>query len=718
MFERLGRAVYRRRKVVLWASLVGVLIAAVWGFGVFRSLQVGGFDDPNSESIRAEERAAAALGRDEADLVIVYSSGDRTVDDPRFRSAVESTLAALPDREVTSQATFWSTGADRFVSADRHSTYAVLQVEGGNEEDRLDSYEEIKDSLDAPGLRTEVGGAVASQAATSEQILSDLGRAEGIAMPLVLILLVVVFGGIVAASLPLIIGIVGILGAFASLRLLTLVTDVSVFAPNVVTVLGLGLAVDYGLFMVSRFREELRRTSSTEDALARTMATAGRTVAVSGVIVAVSLASLMLFPQFFLRTMGFGGVAAVAVDMIAALTILPALLAVLGPKVNKWSVRRPRVPAAERSGGFWDRLATNVMRRPVAYVVVIVAALLALGTPFLRIDWGGVDPRVLPNGTPEREAFETFNEQFPGNADRPIQAVVTLPGSAGGSALPDYVERLESVPGVTGSRVTTEGEVSRVDLTYDARPMSGQARDIVEQVRDVAPPGGGEVLVGGDSAELVDQLDGMGRTLPWMALTAGLAMFVLLFFAFGSLLLPIKAILMNALSLTATFGALVWIFQDGNLSGVLGFTPTGWIEPSMPILLLAIVFGLSMDYEVFLLSRIREQYDLTGDNTRAVATGLQRTGGIITSAALLLLIVIGAFATSGVTFIKLIGVGMAIAVVVDATVVRALLVPATMRLLGRANWWAPGPLRRLYSRYGIREGERPAEEEELVGARG
>jgi RND superfamily putative drug exporter len=471
----------------------------------------------------------------------------------------------------------------------------------------------------------------------------------------------------------------------------------------------------------------------------------------------------MLFPETFLRSMGYGGVATVLVDMLAALTVLPALLAVLGPKVNALRIRRlpaatpgaggPRSATAGTAAmpdatagtvgwpdataglparaagaggpggspprtntvappdqyGAWYRLARAVMRRPVAYVVVIVVALLALGSPFLHVSWGGTDATVLPASAAPRVVTEALNRDFPGHPTAPIEAVVRFPGPvvgspARGAALASYSSRLGRVPGVIGAQVTgVRGDVARVDLRYGAGPYSAQARAIAEQVREVAPPAGAKAYIGGQTAQLVDELSNLGQTLPWMALVVAMATFVLLFLAFGSLVLPVKAIAMSVLSLSAMYGVVVWIFQEGHLSGLLQFTPNGTIDPSMPILMFAIMFGLSMDYEVFLLSRIREQYDLTGDNTASVASGLQRTGGIITSLALLLVIVVGAFSASGIIFIKLMGVGLIVALIIDATVVRVLLVPATMRLLGRANWWLPRPLRRVYARYGIRE---------------
>ncbi len=738
MFEALGRVTYRRRRWVVAVAVGFLVFAGVWGTQVFGALQGGGFEDPDAESSRAAEVAVRELGREGTDVVVLYSSDELTVDDPAFADAVTGTLTALPDDLVDRVTTFYDTGAEAFVSEDRSSTFAVLTLAGDGDA-RADALDAIAADLDAPGLTTQVGGPLAIDRDINERVSSDIARAETISMPILLVLLVVIFGSVAAASLPLAIGVTAILGAFTALRALTYATEVSIFAVNLVTILGLGLAIDYGLFMVSRFREEIRRRSSVEDAVAATMATAGRTVAVSGVTVAVSLAGLLIFPQVFLRSMGFGGVAAVLIAMGAALTLLPALLGMLGPKVDALSVRplfrrlfRRPPPAAATSDaqGAWYRIAQAVMRRPIVITVATVAVLLALAAPFLRAQFGGIDERVLPAGTESRVVTETIDAAFPSDVDTPITAVVSLPDAAdspaGGQALQAYVTDVAALPGVDGVEVTgASGNTARVAVAYEGDPIGGEAQDLVADVRAVPAPDGGEVLVGGQTATLVDLLDSLGDLLPWMALMVVAATFVLLFLAFGSVVLPVKALVMNVLSLGASFGALVWIFQDGNLSGFLGFTPTGTVEATQPILVLAIIFGLSMDYEVFLMSRIREQYDLTGDNTTAVATGLQRTGGIITSAALLLIVVIGAFSLSGITFIKMIGVAMIIAIVVDATVVRLLLVPATMRLLGRANWWAPGPLGRLYARYGIKESDgdgaptpsTPAAEPVLSGSR-
>ena len=724
MFEAWGRRLYRARRLTLVIALLFAAAAGVWGTGVFGKLDSGNtFTPPNSQSSAESALAASLFGRNSADVVVLFHSAARTVADPAYRQAVTGYLARIPANEVTKSATYWTSGQQDLVSADRHSTYAVLQLTGSTDQARETTFNAIKAEFTAgapdAGITAQVGGYTATEVAINDAVSANIARAESISFPVLLILLVIIFGSVVSAIAPLLLGGLAILGSLTVLRLLTLATTVSVYSVNITTILGLGLGIDYGLFIVTRFREELRRqallapggttplgNAEVERAVARTMATAGRTVLVSGVTVALALSSLMLFQPVFLRSMGYGGVATVAVDVIAALTVLPALLAVLGRRVNALAVRKSvRVGAVrnEAEGG-WYRLARAVMRRPVAFISVIVIVLLALGAPFLRVSWGSTDASSLPATSAARQVQEALTNEFPANSTNPIEAVVT--GVTSPAQLAAYTAKIDAVPGVTGVQVTARhGSSVRLDAGYVPPSYSPQARQIVTSIRALVPPAHASVLVGGTTAMLVDELSSLGATLPWMALLTAVATFVLLFLAFGSVVLPIKAIVMNILSLSATFGVIVWVFQWGHLSGPLGFTATGTIDPTMPILLLAIVFGLSMDYEVFLLSRIRERYDETGDNTVAVAAGVQRTGGLITSLALLLVVVVALFSASSITFLKLLGVGMIVALVVDAAVVRILLVPATMRLLGRANWWSPGPLRRFYARYGISESE-------------
>lgn len=701
MFDSLGRVVHQRRRWFIAGTLIFIAIASVWGTTVFGALKNGGFDDPKSGSSQAAKIISDRIGPAGDELVVLYRSRTVTVDDPGFRAAVTGTLTRLPKTDVPHATTYWDTRSPAFVSRDRHATYVAVRLAGGDQDARLKTYARVRDHLAAPGLTTQRGGTIAVSDDLNRKVASGLARAEMISTPILLVLLVIIFGSLVSAMLPLAIGGVAILGAFTALRVLTLATDVSTFAINIVTMLGLGLAIDYALFIVTRYREELRQAGSEREALARTMATAGRTVAFSGVTVAIALGGLLFFPQMFLRSMGLGGMAVVLVDMVAALTVLPALLALLGRRVDAFRVGPARTgERAREDRGLWFRLGHSVMRRPVAYAVGSVVVLLALGAPFLGIRFGSIDVRSLPPGAEARSVSSALDHDFTHGSLSPIDIALT-----GGVSQPDrdaYVGRLRALPGVSSVNLAGTGrDAAHIEVRTPADPQSDGARDLVKRIRALPAPG--RAYVGGQAAALTDLLSSLGRVLPWTALFVGVVMFGLLFAALGSIVLPLKALAMNVLSLSAAFGVMVWGFQDGHLAGLLGFTSTGTVEASQPLLILAMAFGLSMDYELFLLSRIREEWDRTGDNTEAVATGLQRTGAIITNAALLLAIVIGAFTTSDIMFIKLIGVGLCAAVVVDATVVRALLVPATIRLLGRANWWLPRSLRGLHARVAVSE---------------
>lgn len=730
MFDWWGRAVVRLRWAVLAAAVGLILVGVTWGFGVFGSLTGGGFDDPASESSRAHQRIAAELGEQHFDVLVLYSSDSATVDQPVFRDAVTTTLARVRERPEVAYVTSWyETPSPALVSHDRHATYAMIRLRATDEDSRSAAYQKLRPALDAPGLRTEAGGTIPFMQAANEQTRRDVTRAEALSMPVLLVLLLFIFRGLVAAGMPLLIGTLAILGGFVAVRLLNLVTDVSIFAINVITLIGLGMAIDYSLFVVSRFREELVAGHDTPAAIARTMVTAGRTVLVSGLTIAIALASLLIFPQTFLSSLGLGGMVAVLIAMLAALTVLPALLVVLGPRINAlrvprfWGRRRASAagtpaPAASgpetgsltvaggplpepRNGGAWARLARSVMRRPLRYLFAVAALLLVLAAPVLRMDFGGFDERVLPADTEARRVAERIAADFPGGSVGPIAVLVS---GAPAEAVKPFADRVAALPGVTGVQVSaSQGDSTLLSVSYPGEPTGDPAKDAVRAIRDLPPPPGAEVLVGGRTAADIDLVDSLASRLPWMALIMASATLILLFLAFGSVVLPIKAVLMNLISIGASFGVVVWVFQDGHLADWLEFTPTGFIEPSNPILMLAVLFGLATDYEVFLLSRVREEWDASGDNTASVAAGLQHTGRIITAAALLLIIVVAGFAAGGITFIKLIGVGMIVAIVVDATLVRALLVPATMRLLGRWNWWAPAPLARIHRRFGIRE---------------
>ncbi|GAA2369523.1 membrane protein [Catellatospora methionotrophica] len=701
MFAWWGRAVYRWRWLVLGIAAGVLVIGASWGGGVFGDLISGGFDDPASASSRAHREITAQLGRQDVDVLALYSSDSLTQDQPAFRDAVTAVATELSGRPEVSSVVGAHTPnlPGRFTSSDGHATYLAIQLRDGDENSKLDDLAALRDDLAADGLHTEIGGLIPFLDDANTRINDDITKAELISLPILLVLLVFIFRGLVAAVTPLFVGVLAVLGAFIAVRLIAQVTDVSVFAVNIITMLGLGMAIDYALFVVSRFREELAAGHGPAEAVARTLSTAGRTVLVSGLTVALALASLLIFPMDFLKSMAWGGMAAVLVAMLAALTALPALLAVLGPKVNALRVPQPLLFRARPAGeGGWARIARSVMNRPVLYALGVTAVLVLVATPFLRAQFGGFDERVLPAGTESRTVTERIAAEFPGGSAAPISVLVLGPGAD------TMLARIQAVDNVPSAMIAAQkGDATLITASYPGEPADASARDVVQAIRDLPVPDGAQVLVGGRTAADLDQLDSIGGRLPWMLGMVALSTFLLLFLAFGSIVLPLKAIVMNVVSIGASFGVVVWIFQDGHLSEWLGFTVTGFLEPGNMVLMLAVLFGLATDYEVFLLSRVREEWDATGDNTQAVASGLQRTGGIITAAALLLMVVLGGFATGGTTTIKVLGVGMVVAVAIDAALVRAVLVPATMRLLGRWNWWAPGPLRLVYRRYGLKE---------------
>ncbi|MEV6382417.1 MMPL family transporter [Streptomyces sp. NPDC051773] len=714
MFERLGRLLHRRRKPLLILTMLFAVLSGAYGAGVFGSLTPLGFQDPGSDSVRAAQLAEKAFSQRTPDAVIVYRDDDRTVDDPSFRQAVVRQLESLPESEVTGYLDFWTTRMPAQVSHDRHATYVALNLHGDSEKAKEDAYKTIKDKIPAPGLETLQGGTVPTGYQAGQKIEHDLRAAEMFSAPVLFVLLLLVFGGLAAAFLPLVVGVLSIAGSMAVLRLISNITDVSVFAMSLVTILGLAVAIDYGLLIVSRYREELERGHTGEEALARTLATAGRTVVISGVTVAVALAGLTLFPSTFLKSMSYGGVAAVLLSVLFSLVALPAVLAVLGPKVNALPLRRRKtVRPASAGEGSWYRFGHGLMRRRGFVVVGAVGLLLVLALPFSRIEFGSINAQQLPSGSEGRQVFTTMEQDFDSDAVKSIDSLLVLKSDGTskeqGAALRAYAERLGATEGATSARITgVEGDTARVSVSFDGEAVSTHARDLVKRLKDVPEPPGARAYFGGESAVYSDTLDALGETLPWMLLYIAVMTYILLFLAFGSVLLPLKAIAMNLLSLSATFGMLVWVFQDGHLHHLLGFDPTGNIEPNMPIMLFALIFGLSMDYEVFLVSRMREQYDHLGDSTEAVATGLGSIGRLVVSAAVLMCVPLAAIGTSGVLTIKLFGVGMVFAVLTDVLTVRILLGTAVMRLLGRAAWWAPGPLARFYDRFGIKETDAPA----------
>lgn len=739
MFRALGHLSVRRRKAVLLLTVAFLVLAAVLGGGVFDRLKTGGFTDPGAESTEAARLLDERFGAGEPDLVLLVEADGGDVDAPAAAAAGQALADEVAAEEGVEQVvSYWGLGSPPPLRSDDGAAALVLvQLEGsgGGEAGEVVSHLSEAYSGSADGLTVSVGGIEEVFREVGETIEGDLARAESIAVPVTLLLLIVVFGGLVAALLPVALGIAAILGTFFVLFLLTQQTDVSVYSITLTTAMGLGLAIDYSLFVVSRFREELARGRSVEHAVVRTVETAGRTVAFSALTVAISLAALLIFPLYFLRSFAYAGIGVVLLAAVATVVSLPALLAVLGHRVDSLQIFRRSPQAVGR--GRWHRLALWVMRHPVAVGLVGVAILLLLGAPFLHARFGVPDQRVLPEDAPSRVTTEQIEERFSSD-DAQAFGVVAPDLEAGEVAeVEAYAAALSELEGVgrvdaatgfyaDGELVLPPGELTErfvgepgdgtwFNVVPTVEPISEEGEALVEDARALDAPG--EVLVAGASARFVDSSNTIFGLVPWAGLLIGVATFVLLFLMFGSLVVPAKAIVLNLLSLTATFGAMVWIFQDGNGSGLLGFTATGYLDTTTPILMFCIAFGLSMDYEVFLLSRIKEEYDRTGDNTASVASGLERTGRIVTAAALLLSVTFVAFSTSDVSFIKLFGIGLALAVLMDATLVRALLVPAFMRLAGDANWWAPAWLKRVHARVGLHEHE-PEEPEDEPSASG
>jgi putative drug exporter of the RND superfamily len=725
LFTHLGRFTVRRRRLVLALTIVFVVVAGTLGAGAFAKLQGGGFDDPGAESTTAHDLLATQFGAGDPNLVLLVRADSGSVDDDASAAAGRDLTARLVATEGVEQVvSYWTLeqGAP-LRSRDGARAMIIARITGGDT-DVEDRYLEIQDTFhgDQGAVAVSLGGQTAVFADISEQIGGDLATAEAISVPITLVLLVVVFGGLVAAGLPLLVALLSVAGTLLSLFLVGSVTDVSIYSINLTTALGLGLAIDYSLFIVSRYREELGAGLSPRDAVVRTVETAGKTVAFSAFVVAASLVALLVFPLYFLRSFAYSGISVVLIAAVGAVVSLPALLAVLGTRVNTLSLRRRR--ARTDGNGFWHRLAQGVMRRPVPVAVGTIAILLALGAPFLRVNFGLPTATSLPSSAESRRVSEQLAAGFETNSAESFAIVAPTVDTADTAAIAAYATAVSALNGV--ARVdTVTGSYAGGAAVAVATPASGRfasgstgvyltvtpsieqrsqaGERLVEDIRRLDP--GFDTGVQGSAAQLLDTKAAIAASLPLALTIIAVITFVLLFLVFGSVLVPLKAIVLNLLSLTATFGAMVWIFQDGHGAGLLGFTSDGALDVSIPILMFCIAFGLSMDYEVFLLSRIKEEYDRTGDNTHSVAMGLERTGRIVTAAAALLAVTFLAFATSGIAFIKMFGLGLALAVVMDATIIRGLLVPAFMRLAGKANWWAPAPLKRLHQRIGFHEGE-------------
>lgn len=714
MFAGIGKFAAGRRWWVVAGTVVFVLLGGFWGAGSFSAFSGGaGFDDPNSESARANQILSGELDRFATDVVVMFTHPELTVDDPAYEAAVAEAAARVPATSATWLDTYWSTGSPDFVSADRRSTYIGMQMPSDREDENVVTFREtIEDRLEIDGFEVRYGGLVPVNAQVNALTSQDLLRAELVSIPILLVLLVVIFRSLVAAAIPLVLGIVVAVGSLAVLRVLGMVYPISTFSINVVTLLGLGLAIDYGLIVVNRFREELAAGHPVDAAVERTMGAAGRTVAFSGLAIAVTLIGLALVPSRFLVSMGFAIVSVVLFAVVAVLLLLPAMLRFAGHRIN--SLRIP-LPGAGRDAehvppqeGRWYRTAKAIMRRPVAVTVGLSIAMLALGAPMLGAQWGRPSDWVLPAGVDSRVVDDMLAADFPRDPTNTVTAVVRMPGPADApdalAALDDFAFRLDQVPGVDGAAVgQVRGDLARLTLGYAMDPQSREAAAMVEGVRAEPAPPGATALFTNYPVSLADMLSMLREGLPVLAAYIAVVSTLVLFLAFGSVLIPLQSLLLNVLSLSAAFGTIALVFQYGWLSDLLGFVPEGFMDANMPMLILVIAFGLAMDYQVFTLSRIREQWEATGDAEESVAVGVQRSGRIISGAALLFVVVVGGFILSDITFMMMIGVGLVIAVVVDATIVRGLLVPATMKLMGDRAWWAPAPLARWWQRYGLPE---------------
>jgi RND superfamily putative drug exporter len=735
VLERLSKVLVRRRRLVWVGAVVFVVVAGAMGGGVADRLSTGGFTDPGAESTEARELLRQEFGQQDPNLVVVLTAKDGTVTDADNAAAGSAYTRKLAGESYISFAgSFWTLGgAPPLKSNDGTQALLLARIKGtDNEVDaRVEAITE-----EFGGDQGRFTASLTGQGPVFHEVGStiekDLARAEMIAFAITIVLLVLVFGGLVAASLPLAIGIISILGTFLSLRIISGFTEVSIYALNMTTVMGLGLAIDYSLFVLSRFREELGDGDDVPRALTRTMKTAGRTVVFSALTVAVSLSALLIFPLAFLKSFAYAGIAVVAVACIGSVVVLPAMLAGIGKRVDALSfrklLRRPEKPRTEEDG-FWHRLAVAVMRRPWPFGIAVIALLLALGAPFVNLKLGTPDDRVLPPSASTRVASDAIRANFSSQEAFAVQVVAANIGDPAdhNAEINTYATDLSKVAGVarvdaaTGSYqkgqlvlgpslISARFAPPRADGTWlsvvpAVEPVSLRGEKLVKDIRSVESPF--PVKIGGASAELVDAKDSLFRLLPVAAGLIAIVSFVALFMMFGGLLVPLKAVILNLLSLSATFGAMVYIFQEGHLKGLVGdFTATGTLVATTPVLMFCIAFGLSMDYEVFLLSRIKEEHDISHDNQRSVAIGLEKTGRIVTAAAALLAVVFLATVSSEVSFIKLFGLGLAMAVIMDATLIRGILVPAFMRLAGEANWWAPKPLHTFYERFGFSEGGR------------
>jgi RND superfamily putative drug exporter len=705
----------RRPWRVIAVAIAFLAVAVMVGGPLTGNLSSAGFEDPSAEFVAARDTIRHASGVNPNPGVVALVSPGSDVRAGDGRQAVETAAATIrEDPDVGRVVTAFDGGGPAMISTDGTQSYIAVFMKPISDDAAGDAAKRIRESLESQPVK--VGGADAVGDEVGTIIGKDLATAEMFAFPIIFLLSLWVFRGLVAALLPSLMGGVVIFGSFLAIGLVNEGMTLSVYALNLAIGLSLGLAIDYSLLIISRYREELARRGPGRDALAATLRTAGKSVLFSAVTVAAALAGLMVFPQRFLFSMGIAGVMVALIAAAIALVVLPAVLALLGTRINSLAPKswRHRSEHADEqlTSGFWYRLSNAVMRRPGPVAAVTAIALIVVALPALGITFTSVDAGVLPTSATARQVSDSLTADFPEDRSQPVYIAVDAPDSPQAkAALADYAQRLGDLPNVAG--VTPPAVVGsdtwRIDVYGDQNGLSDPAQQLVRDVR--ATPAPFPADVGGLAASFVDQKASLGAHLPYAVLLIAAVTIIALFIMTGSVILPVKAVIMNLLTLGSTLGILVWVFQDGRLEGLLGYDSVGALDLTQPILLGAMAFGLSTDYAVFLLSRIKEAHDSGMDTRESVAVGLQRTGRIVTAAALLFAVAIGAFATSEITLIKELGVGTALAVLIDATIIRALLVPSLMALFGDWNWWAPRPLRRLHRRIGFSEsdGEREGE---------
>jgi len=769
MFHRWGAFVYRFRRPVAIIAVVVAIASTTLASQASSVLSAGGWLDVNSESAGVSARLDTEFGAGKSSIIALFRSDTPGADakSPAFQGAIATAtagLGAVP--EVTGVIGYAQTGDARFISTAGDATYVVVEL-NVTDEASVEVVDAVRAGIQPPaGYTAELTGYGPITKDSAAQSEKDLQKAELVSLPVVAIVLLLVFASLMAAGMPLLVAGLAIPSSLALVYIVAQQVEMSIFVLNIATMLGLALAIDYSLFIVSRFREELRRGRTVAEAVQRAVATAGKAVAFSGLAVAVGLSGLLLFTAPAIRSIGIAGALVVLSSVVFALTFLPAVLGMLGHRVNSWTLRglrhriRPVADGVEVARATrWERVARGVMRRPIAVLVPTLLFLLLLGSPFLRLEQGVPGAEIYPPGVESRDAYVALQTEFAPGETTPIVILADVTGSATSldniRALDVYAGRVDGLEGIdrvegpftirdpaTGALLPPEqvaalyalpvgqrpagldqllaryvrGSTVRLDAISPLPPSRPAATAMIPQIRAIDPSAGITTTVGGGAAIGYDFLASQAERAPYAVGMTLLASGAIIFLLFGSVVLPLKAVIMTLLSIMASFGAMVWIFQEGNLSGLLDFTPLGYTIAGNPIIMFSIIFGLSMDYEVLLLSRIQEAYRRTGDNTASVAEGLARTAGVITGAALIMVSVFAAFALAEVITIKSIGVGMAIAVLVDATIIRVLLVPATMRLMGKWNWWAPGILGRFVDRLGFSHVEDEVDGEVVTGA--